>query len=173
MDFIWHGIRKGELIWERLDRGVANYEWLAKFPMGRIKHLNCFTLNYRPILLSLDENVEHQKWRQKPFHFKAMWVKDPGCKEIITRAWDCTPDGTPMYVATTKLKRCKKHLKAWSQDHFANILRKIKIAKEPLWRAEEASANSRNLEEIVYLKKELNSLYDKEENMWQQRFQIQ
>ena len=90
LDFTWHCIRRGELIWERLDRGVANYEWLAKFPMGRIKHLNCFTLNYRPILLSLDENVEHQKWRQKPFHFKAMWVKDPGCKEIITRAWDCT-----------------------------------------------------------------------------------
>ena len=115
-----------------MDRGVANYEWLAKFPMGRIKHLNCFTSNHRPILLSLDENGEHQKWRWKPFHFEAMWVEDPSCKEIITRAWDCTPDGTPMYAAATKLKQCKKHLKAWSRDHFGNVLRKIKIAEEQL-----------------------------------------
>ena len=74
LDFTWHGIRRGELIWERLDRGVANYEWLAKFPTSRIKHLNCFTSDHRPILLSLDENGEHQRWRQKPFHFEAIWV---------------------------------------------------------------------------------------------------
>ena len=78
-----------------------------------------------------------------------------------------------MYVATTKLKQCKKHLKAWSRDHFANILRKIKIVKELLWRVEEASASFGNLEEIARLKKELNSLYDKEEKMWQQRSRIQ
>ena len=40
------------------------------------------------------------------------------------------PDGMPMYAATTKLKRCKKHLKAWSWDHVGNVLRKIKIVKE-------------------------------------------
>ena len=28
-DYTWHGRCRGELIWERLDRGVANYEWLA------------------------------------------------------------------------------------------------------------------------------------------------
>ena len=43
LEFTWHGRRGGELIWERLDRGVANYEWLARFPTRRIKHLNCFT----------------------------------------------------------------------------------------------------------------------------------
>lgn len=103
-DFTWHGICRGELIWERLDKGVANYEWLAKFPTGRIKHLNCFTSNHRLILLLLDESEEHQRWRWKSFHFKAMWIEDLGCKKIITRAWDCNPNDTPMYVATTKLK---------------------------------------------------------------------
>ena len=109
----------------------------------------------------------------KTFHFEAMWVEDPRCKEIITRAWDCTPDGTPMYVATTKMKRCKKHLKAWSRDHFGNVLRQIKLVKGGLWRVEEASASSGNLEDVVHLKKELNCWYDKEEKMWQQWFRIQ
>lgn len=123
--------------------------------------------------MSLDENGEHQRWRQKPFRFEVMWVKDPGCKEIITRAWDCTSYGTLMYAATTESKQCNKHLKAWSQDQFRNVLRQIKLVKEKLWRAEAASASSSNLEEVVHLKKELNCLYDKEEKMWQQRSRIQ
>ncbi|XP_065631679.1 uncharacterized protein LOC136068452 [Quercus suber] len=97
-EFTWHGRRGGELIWERLDRGVANYEWLARFPTGRIKHLNCFTSDHRPILLSLEAGGEHKKWNRKPFRFEAMWVSDSGCRDVITRAWDCTPEGTPMFV---------------------------------------------------------------------------
>ena len=40
-DFTWRGRRRGEMIWERLDRGFANYEWLTKFPTSRVRHLNC------------------------------------------------------------------------------------------------------------------------------------
>ena len=54
MEFTWHGGRWGELIWERLDRGVANYDWLAKYPTGRVRHLSCFTSYYHLILLTLD-----------------------------------------------------------------------------------------------------------------------
>ena len=74
-EFTWHGRRKGELIWEQLDRSVANYEWLARFPTGRIKHLHCFTSNHRPILLSLDSNGENQLWKRKPFRF----LRQCGC----------------------------------------------------------------------------------------------
>lgn len=49
------------MIWEQWDREVANYERLARFPTGRVKHLNCFTSDHRPILLSLDGNGEHKK----------------------------------------------------------------------------------------------------------------
>ncbi|KAK7846040.1 hypothetical protein CFP56_008494 [Quercus suber] len=162
-EFTWHGRRGGELIWERLDRGVANYEWLARFPTGRIKHLNCFTSDHRPILLSLDAGGEHKKWNRKPFRFEAMWVSDSGCRDVITRAWDCTPDGTPMFVTASKLKRCKQSLKAWSREHFGNVKKRIKELKDRLWRAKDDSARSRNFEEFDCLKRELNVLYDKED----------
>ena len=32
--YTWHGKRGGELIWKRLDQGLANYDWLARFPTG-------------------------------------------------------------------------------------------------------------------------------------------
>ena len=86
LDFTWYGRQRGEWIWERLDRGVANYEQLTWFPTGRIKHLNCYTSNHRPILLSLDTDSEFQKWCRKPFWFEAMWISDPKCKEVVKRA---------------------------------------------------------------------------------------
>lgn len=60
-DFTWKGRRRGEMIWERLDRGVANYQWWTKFPTRRVGHLNYFTLDHRPILLSLDAGGEHHR----------------------------------------------------------------------------------------------------------------
>ena len=78
--FTWHGKRIGELILNRLDRGVANYKWLNRFPMGKVQHLHCFTSNHRPLLLALDLNGESHKWKRKPFRFEAMWLMDLGCR---------------------------------------------------------------------------------------------
>ncbi|KAK7854740.1 hypothetical protein CFP56_031089 [Quercus suber] len=97
-NFTWHGCRRGELIWERLDRGVANYEWLARFPTRRIRHLHCFTSDHRLILLSLDSNGKHQRWRRKPFQFEAIWLTSLDCNDVISRAWAINHDGTLMHV---------------------------------------------------------------------------
>ena len=102
-----------------------------------------------------------------------MWISDPRCRETITKAWDCALDGTPTFVASQKLKKCMKGLKDWSRDHFCNVQKSIKQLKDRLWRAEEVSARSGNYEEVTQMKKELNILLDKEEEMWQQRSCIQ
>ena len=61
---------------------------------------------------ALNPNGEHQRWRRKPFRFEAMWLTDSGCRDIVTRAWECSAEGMPMFVAAKKLKKCKKMLKA-------------------------------------------------------------
>ena len=165
-DFTWHGRHRGELIWEMLDCGVANYKWLARFPAGRIRHLNSFTLDHRPILLSFNLNGEHQRWRRKPFHFEAMWLTNSECNGIISRAWAVDQEGTPMHVVSKKLKKCKKMLMAWNHDHFGNVLKKIKNLKERLWRAEVDSVRSGDVDLMNRLKKELNELCAQEEKMW-------
>ena len=38
--FMRHSRRHGHLVWERLDKGVANYDWLAKFPTATIRHVH-------------------------------------------------------------------------------------------------------------------------------------
>ena len=117
--------------------------------------MNCFTSDHRPILLSLDGNSEFQKWHRKPFLFEAMWISDPECKKVVKRAWDCAPNGTPMFIAITKLRRCKNWLKSWSRDHFGNVKQQIKHAKDQLWHVEEVSVRTGEHEDVVLLKKEL------------------
>jgi len=68
------------------------------------------------------------------------------------RAWDYTPNGTPMFKAIKKLQRCKKRLKAWDRDHFGNVKKIIKQIKERLWRAEEVLARTGVFDEVACLK---------------------
>ena len=152
---------------------MVNYNWLSRFPTGRVRHLHYYTLNHRPILLSLDSNGENQRWKMKPFRFEAIWLTDPGCNGVISTAWACNAEGSPMVVATKKVAKCKKMLKAWNRDRFGNVLQKIKKTKELLWRAEEEAVRSRNDGEVRRLKQELAKLYSKEEKMWHQRSRLQ
>ncbi|XP_075665232.1 uncharacterized protein LOC142634867 [Castanea sativa] len=66
-EFTWQGRRHGYVIWERLDRGVANYDWVAKFPAAIIRHLHCHSSDHRPISLVFNPNNESQRWFRRPF----------------------------------------------------------------------------------------------------------
>ena len=63
-------------------------------------------------------------------------------------------------------------LKAWSRDHFGSVLMRIKRTKDLMLRAKEASARTGFSNEVDRLKSKLNSLYDKEEKMRQQRSRL-
>ena len=69
---------------------------------------------------------------RKLFHFEPIWLIDSECSGVISTAWDCNAEGSPMVVATKKLTKCKKMLKAWNRDRFGNVLQKIKKTKELL-----------------------------------------
>ena len=47
-----------------------------------------------------------------------------------------------MFIATTKMKKCKMKLKKWSIGSFGSVKNRIKEARERLWVAEETSARS-------------------------------
>lgn len=85
-EFIWQGVRNGQVIWERLDRGVANYDWMAKFPTATIRHLHCISSDHRPLLLLLNPSGELARWKRKPFCYEEMWLADQGCGDIVCRA---------------------------------------------------------------------------------------
>lgn len=96
-EFTWQGRRHEYVIWERLDRGVANYDWVSKFPAATVRHLHCYSSDHHPISLVFNPNNESQRWFQKPFRFEEMWLNDSGCSDTVLRALQIQQEGTPMF----------------------------------------------------------------------------
>ena len=173
LEFTWHSRRHGHLVWERLDSGVANYDWLSKFPAATVRHLHCYSSDHRPISISLNPNNEAQRWSRRPFRFEEMWLANSGCSDTMLRAWQADQQGTPMFKVTKKLKKCKKMLKSWSKEHFGSFKSQIAKKKELLWKAGELAAKGGEYEPVVTLRRDLNVLLDKESRMWRQRARTQ
>ena len=77
--------RHGYVVWERLDKGVANYDWMAKFPAATVRYLHYIAFDHRPILLFFDPNGESIRWKRKPFRFKEMSLADQGCSDVVKK----------------------------------------------------------------------------------------
>ena len=75
----------GHSLWERLDRGLANYDWFMKFPGSKIHHLHSDSSNHSPLWISMDglDIPPHAK----PFKFEEMWLSDRGCLDIVEAVW--------------------------------------------------------------------------------------
>lgn len=83
--YTWNNKRSGKAnIQERLDRGVANDLWCTSFPHASILHLPALSSDHNPILLNT--NIQGSNVH-RPFRFEPMWIEDPTCSDIISKAW--------------------------------------------------------------------------------------
>jgi exonuclease III len=62
--FTWTNNRTGDMTWERLDRAVANPEWLLQFPTARVHHLEGRWSDHKPLWVGTEQ--VRQQYR-KPF----------------------------------------------------------------------------------------------------------
>ena len=70
-------------IWERLDRVVATTDWIDMFPATKDVHLECGSLDHKPLIIRLKGIQIKQR---KPWRFKQMWLEDVGCGEVVDLA---------------------------------------------------------------------------------------
>ena len=90
--FTWKKIfRDGNSIWERLDRSLANSEWLARFGGSKVVHLNCSTSDHSPLLI-IPKPVDSVN-PSKPFRFEEIWLTDKGCAQMVKAV--CEKSGPP------------------------------------------------------------------------------
>ncbi|KAA3469616.1 reverse transcriptase [Gossypium australe] len=70
---------------ERLDRSIANSEWLKLFPEYSIQHLSHSFSDHCSILIQIKQ--EALRLRRKWFRFEAWWAMKESCKEEVKRLW--------------------------------------------------------------------------------------
>ncbi|KAA3488060.1 reverse transcriptase [Gossypium australe] len=70
---------------ERLDRGVANDEWISLFPLGRVQHLPFSTSDHCPLLINTARVNPYSRHRR--FHFEAWWTMEESFEEVLRGLW--------------------------------------------------------------------------------------
>ncbi|XP_075636752.1 uncharacterized protein LOC142608991 [Castanea sativa] len=98
-----------------------------------------------------------------------MWLGDKGCGETMEGVWQVRYEEEGNTRVIKKVENCGKAQTKWSRDCFGNITKELKKKRRELTRAEKMVLQGVGTGRLFELKKEINSLMDKEERMWRQR----
>ena len=124
--FTWSNKRKRNPIFQRIDRGWVNPDWLTMFPNARLWHLPRITSDHCPLLMRTD-NIPSSSGL-KPFRFEPMWVTHENFFEIIAQNW-------PEYIdIQTKLDNLSNTIIVWNKNVFGNVYQRKKHALSRLSR---------------------------------------
>ncbi|KAL0009864.1 hypothetical protein SO802_004972 [Lithocarpus litseifolius] len=151
----------------RLDRMVANEEWLEIYPEAKVYHRSMSTSDHCLLALWLQKRKPSRPIKKR-FFFEAMWTRDERCREVIEAAWDPL-NGNPEELFQDRLKHCQVQLLNWNRRVFGNVNRELKLKQRRLQQLENLNQFHETAEEIKAVKKEINENLLREEIMWNQR----
>ncbi|KAL5565121.1 hypothetical protein UlMin_028285 [Ulmus minor] len=162
-------------VFERLDRFFGNHSWLETFPTHKVKHLDFFCSDHRPILLTFGNNASGRKCgkvkRGSRFHFKHAWCEDPGCGDIINSSWLGSSGDLGIPGLLDRIALCGKKLEVWGKDRFCHLNKEKKSLQEKI-SCLSSLHDPDSWKTLKECEKNLNSLLDKEERYWRQRSRV-
>ena len=154
--FTWSSKRQDHhLIKERLDREIANSQWIHLFPHFSVQHLSAHIFDHNPIILDtspLDLSLS------RPFRFEEFWTYDPSCGSVISKAWVNHFSGSSSFILSKKLKAIKAALKIWNSTHFENIQKRIASSLHQLDIIQQSTPFGFSFDQEVLLQKSLDEL---------------
>ncbi|CAB4313390.1 unnamed protein product [Prunus armeniaca] len=164
--FTWSNLWQGDgNVKLRLDRMVANGDFVRTFPKVTTHHLNSMVSDHLPLLSYLRPSTWARK--HKRFLFKEMWTTVEGCQDVITHAWEFET-GT----VVEKLKACQGSLRTWNNDHVGRIPTKLRSLQRKL-----DDTQRRRFSPLVEFQqrdicREMDVLLEREEMLWRQRSRV-
>lgn len=163
--FTWHGNRRGQHIWKRLDRFLCNSYFESLFNFVGTLNLDWNFSNHRPIEIKLGFHGSRCLGkRNRPFKFEEYWTKRGDCAEIISKngIWD----GNNVYSSlSSNLYNCFIALSKWGKDINASRKNRIVECKNALKEAYDNIPNV-NFDNIHAIEFELDKLLEEEEIYW-------
>ncbi|XP_026428559.1 uncharacterized protein LOC113324452 [Papaver somniferum] len=163
--FTWSNMQQGpDLILERLDRCFLNQMAEHLCPKFCVNNLPRDSSDHCPMHIGF--NYE-DTCMTIPFHFMAMWIEDPTCRDIISNAWSVNVLGSPAYKLKAKLLNIKKGLRNWNKLSFGNIQTDISTIMKDLLDLQISDPTDSTT--TARLKARLEYLYNLEELYWKDK----
>jgi hypothetical protein len=165
--FTWSNHRLGRAnIRERLDRGLANHNWVHLFPNSLINHLPASNSDHCPLLLSTNGTYQNLP---KPFRFEAFWTRDLSSYDVVAGAWLSEKDGSPAFSLSRKWKSTKSAFKVWNHQHFGKIQSQIKRLMNEIAQIQNLPHSLANAAKEQSLQEALQEQLLREEVLWKQK----
>ncbi|KAL0405892.1 UNVERIFIED_CONTAM: hypothetical protein Slati_3903100 [Sesamum latifolium] len=119
--FTWHNCSDGpRSLWKRLDRMLANDNWLRKWLNSVCYSTTPRTYDHSPLVL---QGYDFRRSKCL-FRFDNYLAASLGFLDSVNSVWQHHIYGTPMYALTRKLKTLKQIFRAqrkWKGDLAANV----------------------------------------------------
>ncbi|XP_062114382.1 uncharacterized protein LOC133825464 [Humulus lupulus] len=102
----------------KLDRVLANNDWLDKFPTAEVSFLPEGVFDHSPALLFIYPNIHDQR---KPFRYFSYWSSLKEFNGIVQTGWLENVEGSQMYRIVNKLRHLKHGLRGLNQQGKRDI----------------------------------------------------
>jgi hypothetical protein len=168
--FTWSNRRQdGTFTKKRLDRAVANLEWLSRFQYVVVQVLAAQASYHNPLLVEFSEYPAETLSNKRSFKFEACWTTDEEWKAVVQAEWDSYPPvGDPMQDVQNRLSLCQKALTRWSWKKFGNSHKQLKKKTKMLIKLQEKKSPA-VIPEIKRLQEEIDGILEREDIRWKQR----
>lgn len=128
--FTWtNNHRNNSILFERLDRVVANPKWFTAFPNASLENLPIVGSDHGPICLSLHNKPSFSSFG---FKFEAMWLRHPDFSNVVQGAWSNHVAGSSVQKFVTLCHSFKCLARTWNKNVFGDLFNKIKGNQEDL-----------------------------------------
>jgi hypothetical protein len=168
--YTWSNCRSdGSFIKERLDRAVANMEWVALYKEVEVRILAATSSDHKPVLVEFLEESRERWCGNRGFKFEASWWVDEECGTVIKNAWAETGSAdNPINSVRNKLVQCQSALKCWSRRKFGQAEETLKKKTKELELLQNGEDSS-NQEAIKIQQAEIDFILEQEDIRWKQR----
>ena len=124
-NFTWSNGREGDArVLEKLDRVLANWEWMALFPNALAEAIPPIGSDNNPIILTPTPTPTPQPPKlARRFKFEAFWLDEAECEMLIENSWKLEVPGSYMYQLHAKIKTSRSLLWEWSKTKFVTPTR--------------------------------------------------
>lgn len=153
--FTWSNRRQQfQFVQTRLDRALASVEWFSLFPDVILRNLIPMGSDHAPILLTTSPQLSKC---YKRFRLYETWTKPGTFKDLITKTWRYTPDGSPAAKFTKKLNKARQDIRIWKRITFDNVDERIHHIQQQIHEAQQSTIISQ--EDVFKLQSDLQHWY--------------
>ncbi|KAF7810502.1 uncharacterized protein G2W53_037245 [Senna tora] len=165
--YTWtNGRTSQEVVWEKLDRYLANSAWNNCFPNSIVEVLPISASDHAPIILNMHPTTHRGK---RQFKFELIWLHFKERNHIIEQAWDKQYSGSQAFKVVQKLKATAADLIHWNRTRVGNIRQCIVDTEAHLMHVQQNITNTLNFLQEYQIRKQLDFYRKCDHTMWAQR----